>query len=356
MNQAQSNIKIKQRIGFKRWLNELKRKRYQQSLRRQQPKNVDQAKKGKKKLKKMVVDFPASISLYKQNSRRALLMSIEHMRTALTKGKRAHLNLSRITSLSPCGTIKLVSEIHSLLENSNARITCNLPRGRTEREMLEHLGVVKWLGQRKIGHLNNQKKVKDWMFFQGNKLNDISFSDLKPRINEVLKNTPLTDDLIGSVKEAIINVIDHAYQTSSDMTTAPVQTPWYIFVQVRRDSIRMAVCDLGLGIPKSMRTTHTKYLQFLFSTSDHFGLSTQHKLISAALEYGKSRTKEENRGKGFTMMKETVQNSKDGFLAIYSDQGFVRMNNIEAIESKDYDSSIDGTIILWEFGIDQNGT
>lgn len=358
MNQLVFKNKIKQRIGIKKWLNTLKRKRYQQALRRRQLEINSKDKrltKSRKKRKKTVIDFPSSITLYKVNSRRALLASLQQMHHAFDKGQRIHLNLSKITSLSPCGTIKLVSEIHSLLKDEEIIITCNLPRGRTKREMLEHLGVVKWLRQRRMGHLNNQKRVKDWLFFQGNKLNDISFSDLKPRINTVLNNPSLTDDLIGSVKEAIINVIDHAYQTSSDMTEAPDQTPWYIFAQVRDNSIRMAVCDRGFGIPRSMRTTHSKYLQLAFSASDHLGLTINHKLITAALEYGKSRTKEENRGKGFTMMQETVKNSTNGFLAIYSDKGLVRMNKHQVIESEDYDSTMNGTIILWDFGINQNG-
>lgn len=184
----------------------------------------------------------------------------------------------------------------------------------------------------------------------------------KTELRKVLKYTQtaiLTSDMdeggllaYNAITESISNVWQHAYDPS--FFTSPVpesHKQWWIIVQHIENQFFIAVYDMGAGIPSTI-STKPWAADLIASISAAFNLkfvsSPDAKSIKAAIDYGKSRFKQDNRGKGLTEAKDFVQRNPHGSMLIYSGLGhyeYETSNDNENLET--LSSPFLGTLIQW---------
>ena len=211
------------------------------------------------------------------------------------------------------------------------------------------VGILKSLGlkhRKNVSHIH----VKNWTYWHGTNV-DLSgleqlFNHLKTELGEAKAL-----ELFAAMQEAVTNVIHHAYIEDRGDGIAINEKGWWLFAEHVGGKVYLSVCDLGVGIRKTLPVNspwHKNVIRSLIST---FGGNPKYDSnhIKAAVELGATRTNEENRGKGLSEMRDVVINSQIGNLRIYSDRGLYSVNHEKKEILKEYSSSIKGTIIQWSF-------
>lgn len=117
------------------------------------------------------------------------------------------------------------------------------------------------------------------------------------------------NDLIVILSEMCDNICDHSQSTGH----VAIQSYWRQTSNVMQ--VRIAICDLGIGIPGSLTG---KY--------GHFGTNAVDYIQAALL--GKSRRETEIQGNGFQRVQEIIRQSR-GTLLVRSHDGAVRILNTQ---------------------------
>ena len=158
--------------------------------------------------------------------------------------------------------------------------------------------------------------------------------------------------LRAGIDEAILNVINHAYPDSVKIRAK--HKNWYMTgsFDKKERHLKIAFYDQGIGIPASLPATKIGErvlagLKMMTNDSKLYDAT----LISAAAEMSRTRTGEEDRGKGFPDMKEFIAERGQGYLAIMSKRGLYKfwMEKGKKMSKKEgFKNPIDGTLIIWQ--------
>ena len=127
------------------------------------------------------------------------------------------------------------------------------------------------------------------------------FGPLLDHVAEIVEKR-ISDQIQSSkiwagLSEAIANSVEHAYQEErgDGFQHAPIGG-WWMFTQIRDGVFTGAVCDLGIGYRRTMPKTLPEILIRFASLFPH--MNPDALAIQAAMEYGATRTRQSNRGKG----------------------------------------------------------
>lgn len=152
----------------------------------------------------------------------------------------------------------------------------------------------------------------------------------------------------SAITETVINIEEHAYQENMNDNDKLFWMTAAFFGNV----LFVIIYDRGLGIPATLRNDRTlieKMMKFLtFSGSDDA------ELINTAMQYFRSRTKEDGRGRGSRDIQKLITETKNGKLDIMSGNGryTVQENNGNISTTKaSLEGCIDGTFIRWALPI-----
>jgi hypothetical protein len=126
-----------------------------------------------------------------------------------------------------------------------------------------------------------------------------------------------------------------------------------MFSQLKDDQLSVAICDLGIGIPSSLKQGRRWSIDQVFDFVDKIGLGRKDSyFIKAAMVLGRSRTNEEHRGKGLPELKTVIESVGAGYLKIFSDRGFYYYSTKDNKEDfGDFSTSIPGTLIQWKIPV-----
>ncbi|WP_440804883.1 hypothetical protein [Pseudomonas syringae] len=166
--------------------------------------------------------------------------------------------------------------------------------------------------------------------------------------------------VVNAITESISNVWQHAYDDSFFKEPVPIELrSWWIIVQCIQDQFFVSMYDMGAGIPKTINSkpwaadlleSITKFLE----TTMYVIASPDAKSIKAAVDYGKSRFKLDNRGKGLTEAKDFVQLNPEGSLLIFSGYGRYTYRTKDDKEVLDtLSSQFKGTLIQWNLKLEK---
>jgi len=172
-----------------------------------------------------------------------------------------------------------------------------------------------------------------------------SADDVK-KFKKLLQSISLKEDirtgLFESMSEAVTNSIHHAYP-HSDLKE------WRMFAQLREGKLTVAICDQGVGIPSSLKNK-PELKEWLESRINRIKRKHDTFLIRLAVESSRSQTRLPHRGKGLKDMLEFVKSGTVGGFLVLSAKGAFSYNALTTGHAKkDYKTSIDGTIIEWQF-------
>ncbi|MBT43460.1 MAG: hypothetical protein CMF12_13165 [Idiomarina sp.] len=176
---------------------------------------------------------------------------------------------------------------------------------------------------------------------------------LKAGIHNILgKDIQKWKFLHSGLSEAITNVSHHAYP-APQFDNEPKN--WYLtasFDENKRE-LKVSFYDQGVGIPRTlpsstMREYISKYLRRL-KIGQHDAI-----MIRAALAYGRTRTHEDDRGKGLQDMLNFIRQTGHGYLSIISSKGLCKVDvsgTTESTKTERFSNALPGTLIIWNVSI-----
>lgn len=267
------------------------------------------------------------------------------------------LDFRMTESFYPAGAIRLYAEVDRLVSMSDLPkpITIKDPRLMRPREVLKQIGIHEITGDR-CDVIPTREDVVYWKATKGRDQSGSTpgamLEVVAEKVNrEHAKQLELSGAWRG-VSEAVANSVDHAYRKPrADGFCGLPETRWWMFTQLRGDVFTMAVCDLGCGYRATINETLPE--QFISTIASAFGLGNKDSLaIHAAMEYGRSGTKQTERGKGSRDAMSVIERHGAGELVILSNTGWMKYvysrRNGWSNVSDSIGIDIKGTIVWWK--------
>jgi len=305
---------------------------------------------------------PEVFEIADASARRELLFFLNRLRRfSVAERRGVRISFAETRRMVSGGTLLFVAELHRIrrILGSEFRISCSYPQSDKVEQVLQQVGVLRLL--RKPERLTpTADDVIHWVFIdgalaEGEKANQLieAFSAKLPK--QVIR------DLYDGLVEAMTNCVHHAYiDTRGDGLNIRSETGWWMFAQEREQKLSVVICDLGVGIPRSLPRTHDPNV--LTSTLEKIARAANVKgfrdvdYISAALELRKTRTGESHRGLGLIQFRDVVEDVDQGSLFIFSNKGAIQIRthrpNVGEFKHE-FSDSILGTIVHWSIPLSQ---
>ena len=155
--------------------------------------------------------------------------------------------------------------------------------------------------------------------------------------------------LYVGLTEAMTNVAQHAYPNSGDDGARPDYNRWWMTGSYDPANKRMKVLilDRGAGIPNTL--PHSSVWERVAALLAKLTNSNDADMIEAAVEVGRSSTRQTYRGQGLDDIRQFVESSPGGRLRILSGRGEVTYHQGKALPVKiTHREPMPGTLIEWE--------
>lgn len=158
--------------------------------------------------------------------------------------------------------------------------------------------------------------------------------------------------LASGLDEAITNVFHHAYPEEWERRSK--KEAWYLTGSYNETTKELKVIfyDQGISIPKTLPTS--KWSENIYSLAAATTKTGEEyhdaKLLKAAVEYGRTRTEELDRGKGLGDLLVFIKKRQSGKLSILSGKGqysFTVKEGVEKTETFRSEYPMEGTLIVW---------
>jgi len=306
---------------------------------------------------------PKILCVYGPNGHE-LVNFIEKVKSqVIEKKKTATLNCSKIAHIYPPGAILLYAELNRIVEQSGLPKPLKIipPQSDKCKQVFKQLEFLK-LSQDDATNIDlNRDDVIYWRCTTGSDQSGDGPGNFLERVaghaNEIAKREVLIENIWPGVSEAINNTTEHAYPTPSLPTSSK---KWWLLTSVRKNRFAAAVCDLGVGYRETTPQTIPERFVNSFKAKFSEGINKDALAIHLAMEYGRSRTGQKNRGKGSRDAQAVISKHGEGELVIISHAGSVRYEykinkNTPKPEVTALSTNINATIIWWSLPLTDEG-
>ena len=269
----------------------------------------------------------------------------------LINKKPVRLDFRKTESFFVPGAILLTAELNRIVGTSDLQkpVTIIDPQLRRPREVMKQVGIHQITSDR-CDIIPTRDDVVYWRATKGADQSGDKLAILESVAERANAENAKQVELSGiwrGVSEAVANTVDHAYELPrADGLSDLNETKWWMFTQIRDENFTAAVCDLGTGY----RSTINRFIpeQFIATWKNILkGHNRDASAIQTAMEYGRSGTREDNRGKGSRDALSVLEQHGAGQLFILSNTGCVRYS---------YNSGVQQSVELSDLGIDIKGT
>lgn len=292
--------------------------------------------------KPILVPAPKVFILNDDHHRDSIIIFLRELERNLEAGLKVKIDFTDTIKLHPCGTLYMMANLDNLLIRFPGVISCRLPKDNIVEQLFKHLGLLSKLG-RNSGLAVTADNVVNWHYATGSDATTSAFKALLFQHSEAMGGVLVRSNLYDCMSEAVTNTKKHAYPKESEFLNN-----WWMFSQARDDILQVAICDLGIGIPKSLldKPQMEDYLRKLYM----IGRQSSHDktLIKLASSTSRSSTGLEYRGKGLPQMLDFIKNQDEGGFRAQSGAGSYTYN---ASSKKDkavtHRQSIKGTLVQW---------
>jgi len=158
----------------------------------------------------------------------------------------------------------------------------------------------------------------------------------------------------NAITESVSNVWQHAYDNDfvADNFNKTLAN-WWIIVEKIDDQFFIAVYDIGVGIPTTLERKYWYTVYYSYTDGKLYEYAADAHRIKMAVEYGRSRFKVDNRGKGLSEAKDFVLSNPEGAMIIYSGQGsYIFKTNTGKEKLTKLPSEFPGTLIQWNLKLE----
>jgi hypothetical protein len=303
---------------------------------------------------------PEVFLLERGTDRARMVKFLAGIRDAVVVRKlKVRIDFSKVKRLHPCGVLLFTAEIERIRRyaKKDGIIRSNYPAERIVEQVFQHLGILSLLGRpARLEADSFEENVKHWRRAKGLVVEGQAFEQIQQSYEGRIAD-PLLSRMFGGVTEAMTNSVHHAYadQRGDGIANHAELREWWMFSEERDGRLNLAMCDVGIGIPRSLgkaddedRFWIADWVRKLMAPGD-----SDSALISAAVNLRKSRTGRHHRGRGLGEIQAVVENAPNGFLKIHSNRGLYSYNATARREQRrDFRSSIMGTLVLWSVPIE----
>lgn len=281
-------------------------------------------------------------SLAQTAHRKIVLNFLSQIEDQISAGSKVVIFFNKTEKLFPCGTLLFVAKIDQYLTEYPGLISAKHPANNVVEQLFQHIGLLNRLGLTSRVSVTAEN-VRYWHYIHGNTADVREFKNLLEKYALELEE-PVRSGLYDGMSEAVTNAVQHAYPSASEGTS---KKNWWAFSQQRNGELTVAILDLGIGIPASLRNRGDvkETLSMLLKKKRRDTL-----FIEMAAESKRTSTRLPHRGKGLPEMLEFVKTGHVGHFSIYSENGFFRYNGEQKTEhGRDFKNHpIKGTLIQWQ--------
>lgn len=275
-----------------------------------------------------------------------MIRFLKRLRKAFKKSHAICVDFRRVDRAIAGGTLLFFSELHRLKTiYPNHALRCIPPRDNTVSQVFKHLKIFDVFGYK--SHVQTVRAdVVNWRSATSDvidgKLVGGTLAAYESLQGEKAKL------LYRGATEAMNNVVDHAYiEDRRDGLPPPPKKSWWLFCMENDDHAVVAVCDLGIGIPRSLPLVYPA--EIIRATAAKFTrgkIPADSAMIAAAMRLSRTRTDVQGRGKGLPDATAIVDAVPGGALYIFSNKGLLQYSD-RIYKRKDFALSIKGTVVIW---------
>ncbi|MDR6128026.1 hypothetical protein [Sphingomonas sp. SORGH_AS_0438] len=354
-----------QKLSPSRLQKRLRRKVRQREKRhhRRQGQHRWAAARSKQSPKFIMITFPRELHLRRYIQRQAFLKACEIFRISYLQDRRdVLLDFSRTRKIQADAMLVLVAEIDraSRMGLNSQTIRCKLPNGGDEEskivcQVFEQIELLHRIGQSPLPPKHHDddyhETVRHWRYATGTRADETSGDVLDEHEGRV--SPSLMQSVQTGLSEALVNILHHAYKADrNDGCKGYKERRWWMFTHERNGMLDVLICDLGIGISRSLPLTWEK--NFLKKLQTYFpAQSADAAAINIALLLGESSTGDIHRGKGLPQIWNATRSSSAGGVGILSGKAYVGFDSASGRDiNGSFKTSLLGTLINWTFPVD----
>lgn len=352
---------------LRRWL---KRNKWA-NLRESSRKNSSRKSKPRK-----ILIAPQHIDLYRKDNYEALCSFLIEFRSAASQNSGVIVSFRNTETITAAGGILFLSEVdRAVTKYGRQRVKAIRPPSTTAKHgrkiqlvesILNQIGFFTLLGD-KNRNCPTYHNVECWRSAQGIKADGQVAGELLNTVPAEFLDQDKLKGLYRGVIEALSNSVEHAYPSGRSDGRDALDRRWWMFTAITESALVVLVCDLGVGIPVTIKNTQPRgFLQHLLSmvrlgNANDPDNATDADLIEAATLVKRTRTAKTHRGLGGSDLRQLVEGSKaipstkNSGLSIYSNKGRFRLYHRDGTgitsEKRDHRNSILGTIVEWSIEV-----
>ncbi|HCD1256033.1 ATP-binding protein [Citrobacter amalonaticus] len=301
--------------------------------------------------KRKSIPAPQYIDFYYEHNYTKTVSFFNKIRKESQRNKIS-INFDETTIITASAMICFLSEVDLILKTSpfkSKAITFKHPKNEKTESILKQVGFYDLVGKE-----SRKTKVFDdvsyWNYASGAKSElqktQSAMIEIENKIGRAAKRK-----LYKGFSEAMANSVEHAYYDADD----EIATKWWAFAGVHKDKLIVVICDKGIGIPSSLPIKWGADLVNKTLGLLNIKTKTDSALIKAATRMGKTRTNQNNRGKGLSDVLSIINQFKVGNLSIFSNKGYYRYygeNGVAKDKLTEHNLSMCGTIVEWSIPLD----
>lgn len=299
------------------------------------------------------ITAPHEFNLSEPNKRAKLLKFLEKIKQAHIQKQNIFLDFSPTERMFAAGTLLFKAELCRLARRLTCGQTykCKLPHHEPVRQVLQQTGILPLLNHQDSVP-TSLPGVVHWCSANGSKVEGAKYDLVMNHYEGTITEKLLKGFYIG-LTEAMTNTVNHAYiePRNDTLNVKKAEEGWWMFSQNKDGKLHLLICDLGIGIPRSLPKQRPGIAKRLLTLGK--GVRNDYEYIKAAIEDSYSRTEQSYRGKGLGQIVRIVKDNPRSSLIIYSNKGCYSALEGNKPEFKDYDDSIFGTIVSWSIPLQE---
>ncbi len=307
--------------------------------------------------------LPKRISIATAIYRQHCLQVCDRLRTAIVKNSQdVVFDFSKTEAIEAPAMLYFVAELDRAVRMApkRQRIRCKLPDGGSEPakivgQVLNQIGLLERIGQPAPDDHDRSafdESVRHWRYATGTRI-DEKPGDVLDEHEGRIAPALLSKMHIG-LSEAIINSLHHAYEGDRrDGCRRFAERRWWMFTQEQDGMLEVLVCDLGIGIPRSLPTRWDHKL--LSKVREWFSDDgPELAAIKTALVLGESSSGDEHRGNGLPQVWEATTSADGGRVGIYSGRAYLGSVGGQ-VTGGQYHGAVLGTLVSWRVPVNPVG-
>ena len=271
-----------------------------------------------------------------------------------SKASDLRIDMSGVKRMVADAALLFKAELSRLIELNNVRVTAIAPIRDRTKQVLKQTGMDRLLNL-KIDGEPDREDVVHWRIAEGPST-VVDPSALIPIMADIESVTGMeSHPIYQGIIESMANCVEHAYKSHPFVTRKMPENPgWWVFQQVRKGILHVVVCDLGIGVRRSLPLTlsgEKGLLKKLMHVARR-ARGEDNRALLAAMEYGRTSTGNRQRGKGMRNAHQVVDDLGEGTFSAMSNAGCYfytkspqqRDGNHRTVKLR---HSINGTILGW---------